>query len=77
MEVEQTRKTDETTAAQHRRLRRKKKKIRQEVLLFSGQRGYGLIGIGTFTLLSKLNPFVQARDCFRPLAVFPRCFRWF
>lgn len=57
----------------------KKEKIRQggsAVFLVSA--GTGLIGIGTFTLLSKLNPFVQdAGIAFDLWLFFPRCFRWF
>ena len=61
MEVENKQeKPDETTAACASAPAAKKKKSVKEVLLFFlVSAGTGLIGIGTFTLLSKLNPFVQ------------------
>ena len=38
---------------------KKKKSVKEVLLFFLVSAGTGLIGIGTFTLLSKLNPFVQ------------------
>ena len=62
MEVENKQeKTDETTAAcaSAPAAAKKKKSVKEVLLFFLVSAGTGLIGIGTFTLLSKLNPFVQ------------------
>lgn len=81
MEVENKQeKTDETTAAcsSAPAAAKKKKSVKEVLLFFLVSAGTGLIGIGTFTLLSKLNPFVQdAGIAFDLWLFFPRCFRWF
>ena len=62
MEVENKQeKTDEKTAAcaSAPAAAKKKKSVKEVLLFFLVSAGTGLIGIGTFTLLSKLNPFVQ------------------
>lgn len=62
MEVENKQeKTDEMTAAcaSAPAAAKKKKSVKEVLLFFLVSAGTGLIGIGTFTLLSKLNPFVQ------------------